>query len=154
MFLANARSAEADDCSTFYVGEAASVGSQYSHHGSIIALWYDRLKLRFALGPAYPINYSANVSDFELIFESLVSQNISDASHDSWPEEFVPTSHTTPKRRPTKLVMLISLLKSLGQVRLHLFPGIQKFQTDCCRAFLTGSTARVISIAFGSLYGA
>jgi len=91
LFLANARSAESEFCSTFYVGDAASVGSQYSHHGNITALCYDLLKPRYAQGPAYSINYGANMSDFEPIFNALIRKNIIDAFDERWPEEFVPT---------------------------------------------------------------
>ena len=82
---------EANNCSTFHVGNKDLVASQYNHHGNITALWYDLLKPRFGRGPAYPINYGANVSDFEPIFETLIHRNVSDAFDERWPQEFIPT---------------------------------------------------------------
>lgn len=85
-----AQTADANDCKDFYIGGKSSVAQRYHHHGNIKALWYDLLKPRFAQGPAYPINYGANVSDFEPIFQALTKKNISDAFDERWPEEFVP----------------------------------------------------------------
>ncbi|KAK3064306.1 hypothetical protein LTS18_008404 [Coniosporium uncinatum] len=82
---------EASSCTSFHVGNKSEVASQYHHHNNISAFWNDLLKPRFALGPAYPINYEANTSDFSPIFDSLIRKNITSAFDERWPLEFLPT---------------------------------------------------------------